>query len=133
MKLHITVGLPRSGKSTWAKTTGWPIVNPDSIRRALHGQRFYAAAEPFVWALAYTMVEALRLAGHADIVVDATNVSTKRRLEWATRYPDAIDWVIIDTPPYVCIERAQAEGDMELIPVIRRMAGEWDVPCGWKA
>ena len=26
--LVVTVGLPLSGKSTWAKTQGWPIVNP---------------------------------------------------------------------------------------------------------
>ncbi len=31
-RLILTVGLPRSGKTTWALEQGWPIVNPDSIR-----------------------------------------------------------------------------------------------------
>lgn len=127
MKLIVTVGLPRSGKTTWAKTTGWPIVNPDSIRLALHGQRFYGPAEPFVWAIAYTMVEALRLAGHNRIVVDATNVSEKRRKEWSSRYPGAVEWKVIDTPKEECIRRARAEGDEAIIPVIERMAAEWDL------
>ena len=29
--LLATVGLPRSGKSTWAKEQGFPIVSPDAI------------------------------------------------------------------------------------------------------
>src|SRR5690554_6874569 len=30
--LICTVGLPRSGKTTWARKQSYPIVNPDSIR-----------------------------------------------------------------------------------------------------
>lgn len=129
MRLILTVGLPRGGKTTWARTTGWPIVNPDSIRLALHGQRFYGPAEPLVWATAYTMVEALRLAGHNTIVVDATNVSAKRRAEWESRYAGAVELKVIETPPEECIRRALAEGDVYIVPVIERMAKEWDLPC----
>jgi predicted kinase len=129
MRLILMVGLPRSGKTTWARTTGWPIVNPDSIRLALHGKRFYGPAEPMVWAIAAVMVEALRLAGHAVIVVDATNVSAKRRDEWERRYQGAVELKVIDTTPEECIRRARAEGDDEIIPVIERMALEWDLPA----
>jgi predicted kinase len=134
MKLIVTVGLPRSGKSTWAKTMGWPIVNPDSIRLALHEKRFLSRAEPFVWAIAYTMVEALFLAGHSCVVVDATNVTRKRRDEWISRYEGAVELKIIDTSPFVCMSRARAENDQEIIPVIQRMAQEWDLPIpdSWK-
>ena len=31
-KLIMTIGLPRSGKSTWARTQACPIVNQDSIK-----------------------------------------------------------------------------------------------------
>jgi len=37
--LILTVGLPRSGKSTWAAKKGFPIVSPDAIRLAMHGMR----------------------------------------------------------------------------------------------
>lgn len=129
MLLFLTVGLPYSGKTTWAKTTDWPIVNPDSIRLALHGQRFYAPAEPYVWAIAYTMVEALRLAGHDHIVVDATHVSAKRREQWSERYPGAVQLRIIEASPEECARRAKLEGDDEILPIIERMALEWDLRC----
>ena len=40
----------RSGKTTWARQQGVPIVNRDAIRLALHGQRFEPRAESVVWA-----------------------------------------------------------------------------------
>jgi len=114
------VGLPRSGKTTRARQMGYPIVNPDSIRLALHGQRFAGLAEPFVWAIAKCMVRALFLAGHDMVVLDATNNSRKRRDEWKSR-----DWVrifdCVTTSAAVCRERAYAENDTEILAVIDRM------------
>jgi predicted kinase len=135
-RLTITAGLPRSGKTTWAREQGCPIVNPDSIRLALHGQRFAAVAEPFVWAIAYLMVSALFLAGHVRVIVDATNVSQKRRDEWFKRFhtPDTdVEVHVIDTPPAECIRRAGELTDPYIVPVIERMAAEWDLPkpAGW--
>ena len=75
--LILTVGLPRSGKSIWAKKQGIPIVNPDSIRLALHGKAFILEAEDFVWTIAYTMARALFLAGHETVIIDATNITKK--------------------------------------------------------
>lgn len=125
--LLCTVGLPRSGKTTWAlafsKDHGCPIVNPDSIRLAIHGQRFIGQAEPFVWATAQAMVASLFIAGHDSIIVDATHTTRKRREIWKSK-----DWrtlfVMIDTPKSVCLERAT--GDAEIVPVIERMAAQWE-------
>ncbi len=128
--LILTVGLPRSGKSTWAMKQGVPVVNPDSIRYAIHGQRFLAQAEPLVWATAYTMARALFLAGHETVIVDATNVTQKRRDEWKAQLGSFVDEITVHallTPAAVCIAQARAEGDEEIIPVIERMAAEWDV------
>jgi predicted kinase len=121
--LYATVGLPRSGKTTWAKAASvlhaWPIVNPDSIRLALHGQRYQQEAEGFVWAIAKVMVRALFLAGHKGVILDATNTSDDRRKAWVSR-----SWfttfVPIRTPAEECVRRAVE--DAEIIPVIGRMA-----------
>lgn len=122
-RLVVMVGLPRSGKTTRARQMGYPIVNPDSIRLAMHGQRFAALAEPLVWAIAKIMVRGLFLAGHDMVTVDATNTTRKRRDEWKSR-----DWVrifdVITTPAETCRERARAEGDTEILPVIDRMESE---------
>lgn len=118
--LICTVGLPRSGKSTWAKKRNAPIVNPDSVRLALHGQRYASPAEPMVWVIAMYMVKALFLAGHRCVIVDATNTTRKRRDFWQDE-----GWVtnfhVIDTPEAECIERVPLRDDA-IIPVIERMA-----------
>jgi predicted kinase len=119
--LILTVGLPRAGKSTWARSQCHPIVNPDSIRLAIHGQRFVASAEGFVWATARAMVRALFLAGHDTVILDATNLTRKRREEWKS-----LDWGLffheVPTSQEECVVRAA--GDAEMAEVICRMAGQ---------
>jgi predicted kinase len=80
--LILTVGLPRSGKSSWARVTGFPIVSPDAIRLGLHGRAYEQLAEPFVWAQARLMVRSLFVAGHETVILDACNVTRARRDEW---------------------------------------------------
>jgi predicted kinase len=126
-KLIMMVGLPRSGKSTKALELGHPIVNPDSIRLAIHGQPFIGSAEPLVWAIAKYMVKALFLAGHQCVVLDATNTTRKRREEWKSR-----DWVrrysVVLCDVDVCIDRAEEQYPNDhasrdgLIAAIRRMS-----------
>jgi predicted kinase len=126
--LICTVGLPRSGKSTWAKATGYPVVSPDSIRLALYGRDWYYPAEAWVWAIAHTMVEALFLAGHDTVVLDATNVSQDRRQHWISRYgAENIIWKIFRTPASVCRARATRLNQPDLLPVIAKMEELWDV------
>ena len=119
------MGLPRSGKTTWTKKQGWPVVCPDSIRLALHGKDFIADAEPFVWAIAMVMVKALFLSGTEIVVVDATNTTKKRRDFWQGE-----DWITrftqIKTDKETCIQRAKECGRPNLIPVIERMADQWE-------
>lgn len=133
LKLICTVGLPRSGKSTWAKKMreerGWPTVNPDAVRYALHGQRYAARAEPMVWAVVAIMIRSLFIAGHKVVVLDATGNTRKRRDSMA-----GDDWVlyykVIDTAKEICIERARAKDDDVIIPVIERMAEQHESPQG---
>lgn len=119
------VGLPRSGKTTRARQMGYPIVNPDSIRLAMHGQRFAALAEPMVWAVAKIMVRALFLAGHDMVTLDATNTTRKRRDEWkSSEWARTFD--VVSASAEVCRERAMEANDTEILPVIDRMAAAWE-------
>ena len=123
--LIMTVGLPRSGKSTWAKKQSCPIVNPDSIRLGLHGQAFVQLAEPFVWAIAKVMVRALFLAGHYTVILDATNTTKARRKDWVCD-----DWVthykLFSTSKDECSSRAYKGCLNYLIPIIEDMAEKWE-------
>ena len=123
----LTVRLPRSGKSTWAKKQGFPIVNPDSIRLALHGKRFIPESEDFVWAITYVMIRSLILAGHQRVIVDATHTTEKRRKPYFNKFLDCvIKTKVFDTSKKECIERAKKINDEEIIPVIERMANQFE-------
>lgn len=123
--LVLTIGLPRSGKSTWSRQQGFPIVNPDSIRLALHGQRYIQQAEPYVWAIAHTMVDSLFLAGHQVVILDATNTTAQRRQEWASKNYECY-FKHIDTAPGVCITRANDADDQYIIPIIVKQAEQFE-------
>lgn len=123
--LILTVGLPRSGKTTWCLErwhgTGTPIVSPDAIRLALHGQRYVALAEPMVWTVAKLMVRALFLAGHPTVFVDATNTTRERRDFWRDKAWH-LAFHLVDTPAAECIRRAELLDEHEIVPVIQRQA-----------
>lgn len=136
LELILMVGLPRSGKTAFARgfiedNPGTAIVNPDSIRLALHGERFNKKAEPVVWATARYMVESLFLAGHHTVIVDATNNTEKRRNEWVKWFGDTatVSCVFVGTPAEECIRRALAVNDEEIVPIIERMDEESDWYC----
>jgi len=124
-RLWMTVGLPRSGKTTSAQGMGMPIVNPDSIRLALHGQRFLAEAEPMVWTIAKYMVVSLFLAGHKDVVLDATNTTVKRREEWVDRRW-ARQFVVTGATEETCLSRAAKLDDPYIVPIIQKMAAQFE-------
>lgn len=131
-ELILMMGLPRSGKSTKARELAHelraPIVNPDSIRLALHGKRFEVLAEDFVWAIAKTMVRSLFLAGHKTVIVDATNTTRRRRDFWKPGESDEWQTLIylVNTDAATCRDRA---GDDEVLKdVIHRMAECWESP-----
>jgi predicted kinase len=130
--LILLVGLPYSGKSTWAgyynRLRSAPIVSPDAIRLALHGNRFEPEAERMVWTLAHYMVEALFEAGHGEVILDACNGTPERRAEWESERWK-LRFVVIDTAAEECIARAEEWGDDEILPVIVRMAERWDPPA----
>lgn len=133
-ELILTVGLPRSGKTTWAMGQGVPVVNPDSIRLALHGQRFLASAESIVWANAYLMAKSLLMAGHDRVIVDATNVTRSTRNQWVMHVGDLAEvrFVVFETSPEECKRRAFDTNDTYIIPIINSMAEQFelsDITC----
>jgi len=121
--LILTVGLPRSGKSTWAKRQGVPVVSPDSIRLALHGQAWEPLAEGFVWAIAKVMVRALFISGHDVVILDSTGNTVARRGDFRSKSWSRM-YKVIDTDKETCMVRAKDTDQEYLIPVIEKMVEE---------
>lgn len=120
-KLIMLQGLPRSGKTTWAKKQGFPIVCPDAIRLAKTGKRWWSPIEHEIWATALTMVRSLFLAGHETVILDSTGCTRKQRDYF--KPPKDISWVrylkTMFTSAESCIQRAIKTGQPDLIDVIK--------------
>ena len=126
-EIIVTVGLPRSGKTTWAREQGYPIVNPDSIRLSLHGKRFELLAEDMVWSIVFIMIRSLLLAGHDKVIVDGTHITIKRRREYLNRFEDCkVIFHVMTTSKEDCILRAKKSNDEEIIPIIEKMANQYE-------
>ena len=76
--LHMLVGLPASGKSTWAKEQSLPIVSSDDIRNELFGGEYNSADNAKVFATARERV-CEYLKDGKDVIYDATNISYQSR------------------------------------------------------
>jgi tRNA uridine 5-carbamoylmethylation protein Kti12 len=118
------MGLPRSGKTTIVNQLmqEWhaPVVRRDDIRLALHGQRYASPAEPFVKAISDVMIRSLFLSGHKIVICDETNYSRAARDyhksdKWKTVFYE------VTTEPEICMQRAGATGQPDLVPVIQSM------------
>ncbi|MGV9103858.1 MAG: AAA family ATPase [Candidatus Thorarchaeota archaeon] len=125
--LIMTYGLPCSGKSTWAQSQTWPIVDPDGIRLAKTGQRWWGPIEHEVWATARTMVRALFWAGHPFVILDSTCYSRRQRDMFL---PSAdIPWLRFykpfDTSLEVCCKRAE-ESYPALVDMIHWINDQWE-------
>ena len=123
--LICTMGFPSSGKSTWVRDQKVPIVNPDAIRLAIHGQRFWAPAEKQVWATADLMVKALFNAGHDTVIMDATNTTRKQRDQWQSTEWETV-FHHVDTSQAICVGRALYDQMPDLVDVIQRMADTFE-------
>ena len=131
--LILTVGLPRSGKSTWCeeqiKKANTVVVRPDAVRLAFHGERFKAELENEVWEIVYIMTRALLLSGHDTIIIDATSVNERSRNAWKKEFKDCkVVYKNFYTSPEICKERAILTNQKDLLPVIDRMASKLVFP-----
>ena len=125
-RLILTVGLPRSGKSTYLRNKGIPTVCPDEVRKYLGCFPFVAEKEADVWRIVRCMVYSLFASGAREVALDATNMTIKRRKEW--RDPDTWvrEFVVFNTPREVCIDRALQNDQVYLVEVINRMAEQYE-------
>lgn len=80
--LVLTVGIPGSGKSTWAKAfcekTGYVRVCPDDIRKRITGNISDISKDGVVWSEAFDTIENLLETGK-NVVFDSTMVNSKTR------------------------------------------------------
>lgn len=128
----MTIGIPGSGKSSWIKSLNkYIIVSPDSIRKELSGDVSNQDVNNQAWLLAKERV-VTALTARQDVILDATNVSTKHRRIFIKGLPPCnIKAKIFDVEPIVAYGRIANDlrlgVDRSNVPeeVVYRMYGEF--------
>jgi predicted kinase len=124
-KLSILLGESHSGKSTFAKkwqrqSSNIPrvVVTTDNIRLALAGKLYTKELEPIVFSHKHVMLKTLLIEGFHVLScgTNTTKESIKRHLELD---PNA-EFIVMNTPLDVCLERMKLTGQLNMGPVIKR-------------
>lgn len=107
----MTIGLPGSGKSTWAKAKAASdncfVVNRDALRSMGYGGDyiFNQEREPMIFKASRRLIEDAVEYGY-NVCVDETFIKASHRQEIISAYPDQdIVGVYFDTPVALCINR----------------------------
>ena len=107
--LFVPLGIPASGKSTWAVNNPAKIICPDHYRREVYGgvptNGLIPDHEKEIWRWAYAQLNDLQKE-RDDLIFDATNLMQSRRTRLrniASRHNHVA--VYFDTPLELCLER----------------------------
>ena len=108
MKVIVLVGLPGSGKSTWAEAQGITVISSDRVRQLLADDATNQRIHVEVFStMRYLLKRRLQL-GAAATIVDATNLLPVFRKPWikiAQAFDAQIEAVYFDTPLEECLRR----------------------------
>lgn len=125
-KLYYTIGIPGSGKTTWAKAQDIPVFSSDDIRKELYGDASIQGNPDKVFGLLHERVrECLR--NGQSCILDATNLTPRSR-----KVPNLPEHqkiaVIFNTPIDECKYRNENRDRVVPEEVIDRMAKKYIPP-----
>lgn len=132
MRVIVLVGLPGSGKSTWAARQKHAVVlSSDAIRSLLSGDETNQAIHGRVFAtMRYLLRQRLAIGGDVTIL-DATHLEPKWRRPWsklASTYGAQVEAVFFDIPLEECLKRNRLRARQVPEAAIRAMAAKLQRP-----
>lgn len=139
-KVHVLIGTPASGKSTWAKnfceSTDKVWLSSDTIRKELYGSEKIQDNPQKIFSLMFERTCAA-LSEHRDVVYDATNLSRKRRIDLIKKIKDKFPKTLIfgelfATPYEVCLERNSARARTVPSEAMVRMYKSFEIPTTYE-
>ena len=133
MHFIMMVGLPASGKSTYAKTwySDFEIISSDAIRKELFGDESVQKDNGKVFGEVFKRVKNNLLKGR-DVIVDATFINRKSRkglLEMVSNIDGVTKEAIVMTTPYhVCVKRDKERDRTVGEDVIKKFLMRFQIP-----
>ena len=116
------VGLPGSGKSTWAASLGLPVLSSDAIRHVLADDVTDQTIHSRVFAtLRYLLKQRLALRRPVTCV-DATHLTPRERRPYLRLKGCRVEAVYFDTPLAECLKRNAARHRVVPPEAIGKMA-----------
>ena len=103
--LYVLIGLPGSGKSTYAKTLGGKLFSSDDYRKKITGDSSDQSANDKVFKQLYSDIHETMKTGE-DCIFDATNCTYKSRtriLELALKYKYFATAIVVYQPIDKCV------------------------------
>ena len=137
--LYILIGVPGSGKSTYAEELyqksekGIYIVSSDEIRKYLYGNESCQSNPSKVFTLAHCVIKS-QLRANYDVIFDATNIYKNNREQLIKEILFEIDKpvrfvaIYFDTPIEECIKRQEYRNRKVPQKVIEKMGRQIDKP-----
>lgn len=131
MVVMVMVGLPGSGKSTWAAAQGITVLSSDGVRMLLADDATNQQIHAEVFrTMRYLLRRRLAL-GAAATIVDATNLLPAHRKPWRKIAEEAgaeVRAVYFATPLEECLRRNAARERVVPAEAIREMADKLRPP-----
>lgn len=107
-KVILLIGLPGSGKSTYAKQQGWPVLASDDVRKLLLDDARDQSANRAIFALLRRLLRMRLELGRPLTCVDATSLTPSERrpyIKTAQMYGADVEAVFLDTALALCKQR----------------------------
>ncbi|HEU0138815.1 MAG TPA: AAA family ATPase [Bryobacteraceae bacterium] len=110
-RIVVLVGLPGSGKSSYARERNLPVLSSDHIRELLVDDATNQSIHGLVFATLRSLLRRRIELGQPETYIDATNLTRKERrayIKMGEFYGCVVDAIFFDVPVEVCRERNRA-------------------------